>query len=171
MNVPETFFSVREQLILFGISCLCGGALGIFYDIFRAVRVIFPHNTWLIVIEDVIFMSGCAVLLTAFTSAAARGEFRFYYIIGSAVGFILYFLTVGNAVIAALKKLFALISGLLRVIIRPLNKIYVFLRKKAGLKFVGNSKFLVKSVKNVKSLLLKQRNLLYNNKDNKKERT
>ena len=171
MTIPETFFTVHEQLILFGISCICGAALGIVYDVFRTLRIILPHNTFLVVIEDVIFMSIYAVFITAFSSAAARGEFRFFYIIGNVLGFTVYFFTVGNAVITALRKIFRLINSVLSYIMKPIRKIYVFLREKAPLKFVGNSKVLVKFVKNIKSLLLKVRSLLYNKRDTTKERT
>ena len=44
MNVPETFFTVHEELILFGLSCLFGAALGVCYDVFRSLRLIVPHN-------------------------------------------------------------------------------------------------------------------------------
>ena len=48
MNVPETFFTVSEELVLFGLSCLAGAVIGVFYDIFRVIRIIFPHNDILI---------------------------------------------------------------------------------------------------------------------------
>ena len=58
MNVPETFFTVSEELVLFGLSCLAGAVIGVFYDIFRVIRIIFPHNDVLILIEDIIFLVG-----------------------------------------------------------------------------------------------------------------
>ncbi len=54
MRVPETFFSVSEELVLFGISCLAGAVIGVFYDVFRVIRIIFPHNAVLVTIEDII---------------------------------------------------------------------------------------------------------------------
>lgn len=170
MNVPETFFSVHEQLLLFGLSCVFGAALGIFYDVFRTLRIIFPHNSWLVVIEDVLFMSGYAIFLSVFASAAARGELRFYYVIGNFLGFVIYFFTVGSAVISVMRKLFYVLRKAVSLIMRPFHMIYVFLREKAGLKFVGSSKFFVKSLKNVKRLLRKGPGLLYNKMENKKRK-
>lgn len=167
--IPETFYTVHEQLVLFGLSCLFGGALGVCYDVFRALRVLMPHNTWLVVFEDVLFMAGYSVFLMAFTSGAARGELRFYFVIGNLLGFIIYFFTVGNAVISALKKLLHVLGRAFCVVIRPLTAVYVFIREKAVRKFVGSSKVLVKSIKNVKMPLIKSSHLLYNKKKTKKK--
>ncbi|MCD7812060.1 MAG: spore cortex biosynthesis protein YabQ [Ruminococcus sp.] len=169
MNIPETFFTVHEQLLLFGISCLFGAALGVFYDVFRTLRIILPHNTCLVIIEDVLFMSAYGIFIMLFTSAAARGEFRVYYIIGNLLGFIVYFFTVGSAVIAAMRKIFRVLFGILMSIIRPFQRTYVFLREKASRKFVGNSKVLVKNAKNMKIVLLKPLRMMYNKRDNKKK--
>lgn len=167
MNVPETFYSVHEQLVLFGLSCLFGAVLGVCYDVFRTARVIFPHNLWLVLIEDVLFFAGYAVFINAFASAAARGELRFYFIIGNAVGFVLYICTVGGAVIKTMKKLYAVVCRAVRFIMRPFKLVYVLLCEKVGAKFVGNSENFVKSIKKTKSLLLKSVHLLYNKKENK----
>lgn len=165
--IPETFFTVNEELSLFLLSCLCGVFIGAAYDIFRALRVIFPHNNTLVLIEDILFLCGYAVFLTAFASAAARGHLRGYYIIGNAIGFTVYICTVGNIIISVWRKLFFIYGRVLSVLFCPIKRIYAFLCKKVHLKFVGNPKNLVKSLKNVKSLLRKRYCLLYNRMENK----
>lgn len=167
MNVPETFYSVQEQLVLFGISCVFGAALGVCYDVLRAARLIFPHNSWVILFEDILFLGGYAVFITAFASAAARGELRFYFVIGNILGFILYLCTVGSIVIKTMRKLYSLFRSVFLFIIRPFRLIYVLLREKAGVKFVGISENFVKSIKKSKILLLKCVHLVYNKKENK----
>lgn len=162
MIIPETFFTVHEHLILFGLSCLFGAALGVFYDIFRALRLIFPHNFLLVTAEDVIFMSCYAVFISSFTSAAARGEFRFFYIFGNILGFILYIVTAGNVITGVLKRLISLLRSILRLIMRPFRKIYVSICVKGQKKFVENSQNPVKRFKNPFTLLLNMRDLLYN---------
>ncbi len=171
MIIPETFRSVSEQLTLFGISCLLGIGIGICWDICRAVRIIFPYNSVLVALEDILFACGYAIFLSAFVSAAARGEFRFYYVIGNLLGFALYLATVGSAVVRTIRKLFTLINGAFNVIIRPFKSLYAFLCKKYGAKFVRSSKSFVNSLKNVKNLLRKPISLLYNNKENKNRKT
>ena len=169
MNIPETFFSVSEQLLLFGLSCLFGAVLGIVYDIFRALRAALPHNSWLVVFEDLIFLTFYAFFLSVFSSAAARGELRFYYVLGNLLGFMLYILTVGNAVISAVRKIFSVLRKLFSFIISPFCRCYVFLREKAAGKFVGSNKHLVNCLKNIRNLLLNCRYLLYNNIEIKKK--
>lgn len=170
MNVPETFFTVREQLFLFGLSCLFGVLLGVVYDFFRTFRIIVPHNFWLVLIEDILFLVIYSVFLSTFAAAAARGEMRLYYVAGNLLGFILYIFTVGSAVICTIKKLLSILKHMFTFILRPLRSVYVFLCKKAALKFVGSSKVFAKSLKKSKNLLLKYVHLSYNNKENKKRK-
>ena len=166
MNVPETFFTVHEELILFGFSCLFGAALGVCYDVFRALRLIVPHNFALVMAEDIVFFIGYCIFLSAFTAAAARGELRVYFIIGNFLGFAVYIITVGSVVIRTLRKLLRLIGKVLSFVFYPINKIFAFLCKKAADKFVGSSKVLAKSVKIAKIPLLNKPHLLYNKIEN-----
>lgn len=170
MNVPETFYSVHEQLILFGISCIFGAVLGVCYDVFRTVRVILPHNSWLVLFEDILFLAGYTVFLTSFVSAAARGELRLYFVIGNILGFAVYLCTVGSAVIRTMKKLFSFICTVFNFIMRPFRFIYALLCEKVGNKFVGIPENFVKSIKKSKLLLLKCVHLMYNKKENKKRK-
>lgn len=170
MNVPETFFSVSEELVLFGLSCLCGVAVGVFYDIFRTLRIIIPHSTILTATEDIIFLSAYAVFLSAFASAESRGELRFYYVVGNFIGFIVYFFTVGNFITGLMRKIFSLSKRIFSFTLKPFKLLYVFFREKVKGKFVGNSENVVKRLKNSKILLLKRNELLYNEIENNKKR-
>jgi len=169
MIVPETFFSVSEELFLFGLSCVFGVIIGVCYDVFRTARILFPHNTILVVIEDVVFMAGYAVFLSSFASVCARGELRFYYVIGNALGFIVYFFTLGSIVIGTMKKIYFAITKVLGIILCPFRSVYVNLQEKAD-KFVGSSKNSVKRNKKSSFLLLNSTHLLYNKKENKKRK-
>lgn len=170
MSVPETFFSVREELVLFGLSCLAGAVIGLCYDAVRAVRLMIRHGIWLTALEDVCFLALYAVFLSAFAAAAARGELRFYYVVGNALGFTLYFFTIGSIVIRIFRKIFGAAAALVRVVTAPIRRLYVLLRKKAAVKFVGSSKISEKSIKMLNLLLQKTGHLRYNNTNNKKRK-
>jgi spore cortex biosynthesis protein YabQ len=162
MNVPETFFSVPEELRLFLLSCLWGLAIGASYDVFRAVRLLFRHNAALTAAEDVLFAVLYGVFLWSFASGAARGELRVYYVIGNMIGAALYHFTVGRVTILTVRKLIGVLSGSISFILRPLRSVFVLLCEKAGEKFVKSSKVAVKFVKKIGMLLLRPMSLMYN---------
>ena len=56
MTIPETYFTVSEELRLFGISCLLGAVVGVAYDVLRVLRLMLPHNSFLVAAEDVGFL-------------------------------------------------------------------------------------------------------------------
>lgn len=170
MIIPETFFSVQEELILFGLSCLAGAIIGIFYDIIRAFRLVFHHGICLTAFEDTSFLALYAVFLSSFASAAARGELRFYYVVGNAIGAILYYFTLGSIFIRLLNKILKAIISVFRTFLAPIRRLYVLLRKKARAKFVGSSKILKKPIKMLNLLLPKQWVLRYNKMENKKRK-
>lgn len=169
MKIPDTFFSVSEEIYLFGLSCLFGVIIGVCYDVFRTARILFPHNTALVVIEDVIFMALYAVFLSSFATVCARGELRFYYVAGNALGFILYFFTLGSIITGALKKIYTAFMKILSAAFRPAHSVYVKWQEKRR-KFVTNSENSVKRNKKKSFLLLNATDLLYNKKENKKRK-
>ena len=140
MNVPETFFSVEEELWLFFLSCIAGTVFGVYYDIFRTLRLTVHHHGFFVVLEDILFLGTYAVFLSAFASAQARGELRAYYVIGSVIGFTLYYLTLGRFVIRLMHKLIGGIKFVFAIAVKPF--------KFAVHKFVGYSKNIVKLNKN-----------------------
>ena len=170
MNVPETFFSVHEELVLFGLSCLMGVLLGVVYDIFRTARVMLPHRSWMVFAEDAVFLVFYGIALSAFVSAASRGELRFYFVIGNTAGFVLYLATVGSVVIGTMKKLCYFIKKTIWAVLFPLRTFYVFISKKATVEFVGCSKFIVNTIKKIGILLQKRYNLLYNKEESRMKR-
>lgn len=170
MNVPETFFSVEEEIFLFFASCLCGAFIGAYYDIFRAFRLLVPHKGVFVIIEDLIFLGSYAIFLSAFANVAARGELRFYYIIGNVIGAALYFFTIGTFVIRTLGKLLCAVKKFAGIIFTPIKSLYALLYRKAAAKFVGCSKIFIKSYKKLKILLQRKPVMLYNKMESKMRR-
>lgn len=170
MSVPETFFSVSEELKLFFICCLIGAGFGGIYDLFRTLRLLFRHTSVITAAEDIIFCLCWGITLSAFASAAALGIFRGFFVLGSILGFILYIFTVGRIVTGIMKKLILLFKQIFSFIFAPLLKCYALIRKKAMVKFVGCSKIFTLGIKKVKMVLPKTHNLLYNKTENKKRK-
>ncbi|MCR4796303.1 MULTISPECIES: spore cortex biosynthesis protein YabQ [Ruminococcus] len=170
MRITETFFSVSEELRLFGLSCLMGAVVGAAYDVVRVFRLIAAHNGFLTAVEDIFFLMLYAVSLTAFSEAAARSEMRLYFVIGNVIGYALYYVTIGSVVMGTIRKLFSVVGALLRLIFRPFRPCCAFLRKKATAEFVRNSKNIVKPIKKIKIVLLNKQHMLYNKMENTKEK-
>lgn len=103
----ETFFTVPEQLLLFLCSVMAGAVLGAVYDIFRAIRITLPFMRRKLptALSDMLYMLifGAAVFLLS--AYIGRGQVRFFYCLGAALGALLYIVTAGNAAVSVLKKL------------------------------------------------------------------
>ena len=170
MNVPETFFTVSEELELFLMSCVLGTAAGLFYDLFRTLRLLFRHSALMTAVEDVFFCICWGIALTAFSSVFALGRFRGFFVLGSILGFILYIFTVGRIMTGIIRKILSVCRNTFKFLFLPFRKCYALIRRKATVKFVGNSKIFGFNIKKVKMLLPKTHNLLYNKTENKKRK-
>ena len=168
--VPETYFTVSEELELFGLSCLMGAAVGVAFDAVRAVRLIFPHNKLLVALEDIVFLLLYSTALTSFAAAAARGDLRMYFAVGSILGFLVYFVTLGSIVMKTMRKLLLTVGTCIRLILRPVRLIFAPLYKKVNVKFVRNLQIIVKHFKKIKIVLLNSPSMLYNKMENKKRK-
>ena len=103
-EIPDTYFTVQEQTTLFLFACLLGLPMGLLFDLFRMLRVLFRHAMVVVAIEDILFCCTCAVTLAAFTSVACRGEFRLFYPVGMLLGCLLWRFTVGNSLLKITRK-------------------------------------------------------------------
>ncbi|MDR0918674.1 MAG: hypothetical protein LBM93_05420 [Oscillospiraceae bacterium] len=124
MNITESFYTLNEETRIFLASCLVGLPLGIFFDIFRTVRIVIPHKDKLGIIataiEDIIFLFVCSVIMLCFMSIFVKGQFRFIYCFGAIWGFLIYYCSIGE-----------IVTGLFRKIVLFFTKIYKFFLQKA----------------------------------------
>ena len=65
-------------------------------------------------LEDVSFLLVWAAALLCFSTVLARGEFRGYYWMGSALGFLLYRCTLGCVTVPLLRRIFSGLGRLFR---------------------------------------------------------
>ena len=57
-EIPDTYFTVQEQTTLFLFACLLGLPMGLLFDLFRMLRVLFRHAIVVVAIEDILFWCG-----------------------------------------------------------------------------------------------------------------
>lgn len=159
-------FTISNQTVLFLYSCLVGAAFGVFYDIFRILRVALPCNKYFIFVQDLLFWASCAVATFFFLLITNSGEIRGFMIFGELLGVIIYYFTIGSFVYKIAKTMIRfirkLLFGILRVLLRPFA--WLFRKMKKFILFLGSK------IKNIcKKLLFKSKihlkdtgNIVYN---------
>lgn len=163
--IPGTYTSPEEQLLLFAGACLLGIPCGILFDSMRLLRRMIPHHPAFVAVEDMLFPVLCGILILGYTSAFAQGVFRFYYLWGCVLGFVLYECTIGKCVMAVC-------GGVCRILSVPLAKLYLafaLICKKVGRIFVKNTKKTEEAQKNTQNPLQDAPLMVYNKKRNIKK--
>lgn len=138
--------SLSYQATLFLSTIAIGGILGFLYDIFRILRITFPHPNFLIQLEDAVYWVLVVLTMFLFMLHKNYGEIRFFSVCGAFLGMLLYFFTlsllvmaISGAVVSAIKWLLRLFleilwtpfSLLLKVFRRPAKKMQQFASKKS----------------------------------------
>lgn len=147
----ETFFSVSQQTSFFLLSTVLGALMGVVYDCFRTFRILFPpaSKQAAVAVQDVIFCLICGFCIFCYSSAVCGGSLRFFMILGSALGFTLYILTLGNAVTGVLRRAASAFYRALRKVysylFEPLVNIIKKMCQKVGLVFVRSYKNIKKN--------------------------
>ena len=110
-----------ETLMLFFVySLIVGAAIGVYYDVFRIIRIVLPKSVVLIFFEDLIFCLSAGAIMSVFIFNAGFGIVRGYAVLGAGIGFTVYYLTIGKLVyrlseliIDFLRKALRFIAGLI----------------------------------------------------------
>ena len=121
--------SLSAQTAYFLWSLVFGLALGILYDIVRAVRMVLRAGRVHVMISDIVFFAICGVLTSLFALPFNKGDVRGFIIFGEAVGFLTYRLTLGSV----MGKMYAVLARVLRGFVQKirnfLEKLFDFLLK------------------------------------------
>ncbi len=140
----ETFFTVTSQTKLFLWAFVLGCGLGIFYDIFRCLRLIIKHNNISVIIEDAIYIIIFSLSVFTLILERARGELKAFMFVGAIIGMILYILTIGNFVIKIMNFIILFVKKITIFIYNKFfKKIITFISKnvkKLAMFFIQNVK-------------------------------
>ena len=143
--------SVTEQGIVFLFSCVVGGLLGAFYDVFRIIRIAFGSKWLSVFFQDLIFcvFSAFSIILLVFYTNS--GTVRWFSLFGCFVCFVLYHMTVGRLIMFVSKKIIDFIKKVLKFIYKitviPLKIAVLFIFKQIK----RLCKFTLKTFKKTKS--------------------
>ena len=133
---------------LFFLALFLGFIFGVYYEIFRFLRLAFPHPKSLVFAEDLLFWIPCALVTILFCYAFFDGVIRWFAIAGILCGFLLYLKTLGAFLIRVSATILQAIRKALKWIFRTF--------------FLPVWKFFKKLSK---SSLRKQKSLLYYGKE------
>lgn len=122
----DNFFSLSDECLIFLYSTILGIALGVVFDIFRVIRAVIPHNSFFVAFEDILFMLIWTFSLVIFSVELSGGNIRFFCFVGTFLGFIIYFFSVGKIVIGFIRSISSFIRRLLKAVF---VRIYGFFRR------------------------------------------
>lgn len=147
------------QLLGFAVSVAAGFLLGALYDVLRIWRDFLHSRRRAVFFQDFFYMVLCAFFTFLLALALSDGAVRFYLLAGEAVGWFVYYFTVGQVT----SRLFRLLSGLLyRYVFDPLGRLLKrgarWMRKKAK----NFTKSLKKRVADWKKRLKHRGKIVYN---------
>ncbi len=91
--------SMKAQTLLFLSTAGVGALMAFIFDIFRILRRVFKHPNFLTYIEDALFWLVVSFLMFYHLLVKSYGEIRFFSILGSFLGALIYFLAVSNFVL------------------------------------------------------------------------
>lgn len=121
----DNFFSLSYECQIFLYSIILGIGLGIVFDIFRVIRAVIPHNNFFVAFEDILFMLIWTFSLVIFSVELSGGNIRFFCFVGTFLGFVIYFFSVGKIVITFIRNISSFIRQILNAVF---GRIYGFLR-------------------------------------------
>lgn len=121
----DNFFSLSDECLIFLYSVILGVALGVIFDIFRAIRAIILHNSFFVAFEDILFMLVWTFSLVIFSVELSGGIIRFFCFIGTFLGFIIYFFSIGKIVITFIRSISSFVR---RCLSSVFGRIFAFLK-------------------------------------------
>lgn len=112
-------FTITEQTAVFFRSLLLGAAVGCFYDLFRITRIAFVIPALLVLVEDLLFFLFSSVVLFGFMLEHSFGQVRYFILLGVALGWTIYYFTVGSFVMKCSARIIRGIKAALAFLWRP----------------------------------------------------
>ena len=124
---------VNAQTIQFFACAVSGGAIGVLYNLFAAIRRGFSFGRVATFFVDFIFWIAGTVVFFCILNVSCSGEITWYGLLGAILGLVLYLTSVSRIVYPVLLNLVKLIKKLLlfciKIFIMPFYKMFKALSK------------------------------------------
>ena len=115
------YLDVSNQGLQFIYSLLLGTGLGIIYEVFRILRIAFNFKNIAIFIQDLVYFFIISPIIFVFLLNTTYGKVRIYILVGTFLGFLLYYFTLGVFV----RKISVLIIGFIKLCLEKICR-YIF---------------------------------------------
>lgn len=123
------------QLMSFLGGALLGALIGVFYDIFRMVRLSVKFENTAVGIQDFIFCIVSGLFTFVYVVYFADGYIRWYVIAGVFLGFFVYLLTLSKLIIRfykmVLRIFWKIVGFVIKYFIAPMAKLFRKVRGKS----------------------------------------
>ncbi len=116
--------SLASQTKGFLLSLGFGFLMGAVYDIFRIIRISISKGRKLQILSDIVYCILLAFLTFIFFITVNEGEIRIYLLLGEAIGFAVYGLSMGTIIFAFGKKWIEIIKLFFRFTLKPFKNLY-----------------------------------------------
>lgn len=158
--------SLAVQTKNFLLSLGLGFIMGIFYDAFRIIRLCISSKKFFVIIFDVLYCILFCFTFFIFLLTVNEGQFRFYLLLGSGVGFSVYYFSLGAIIFSFSRFLTEFIKKwskrIFAVFLFPFRWIFVRMKKCIDKKLEKSRKRTKKLKNKSKTLLKLNKHLLYN---------
>ncbi len=125
---------LAEELAVMGYAALFGVAVGVFYDLFRVLRLIFRPTAAAVFVEDLLFFSITALLMSIFLFTFHSGVLRLYILVCAAAGAALWYMTLGRVLYRLWRRVADKIRQAIAVLSAPLRRKWADFREKMAQK-------------------------------------
>lgn len=133
-----------------------GVFLCLLYDFFGSLRKVGISSDFAVFIQDILFFIIASPLIFIFLLATTNGEIRLYIILGIAIGFLIFKMTVSKLLVFLLSEFFRALFFVSGFVNRGINGFFVAISKLFKSFFEKTLTFFKKSLKSFKKGLKNQ---------------
>ncbi len=158
--------SLAIQTKNFLLSLGLGFLMGIFYDVFRIIRISISQRKSVIIIFDLLYCIFLGFSDFLFFITVNEGQVRFYLLLGEAIGFAVYYFSLGAIIFSLSGKIIEFTKSCFKrifcVLFFPFKWFFTTMKRVCD-KILKKGRKTSKNIKNKSKFLLKvNKHLLYN---------
>lgn len=121
MQIPDF---IKSEAVNWGIVVAAGMIFAAVYDLFRIARRVIVHNAVATAVEDLIYWFVLTLVVFVIVLRINQGNYRFYFILGSAFGAALYEVLIGRFLVPLAAKILGKLLRFIRSLLKKAQKLF-----------------------------------------------